>query len=85
MILVLFLYIEDFSYGEYIRTYQREYKNNGDGDGDGDGDRAENKTLEEEKEVDPLAGYVVYRQTTELMAMLESDGNIRIEDAVEGE
>ena len=62
IILVLFLYIEDFAYGKYIQRWKNCEE--GEGEGEGETKKKNNKSGMED------GGFVVYRQTTELANML---------------
>lgn len=64
IILVLFLYIEGFPYGSYLGDYCAEHGLCG---GSKEAQEAQQQKRVHQREAD---GYVVYRQTTELMAML---------------
>jgi hypothetical protein len=64
IILVLFLYIEGFPYGSYLGDYCAEHGLCG---GSNEAQEVQQQKRVQQREAD---GYVVYRQTTELMAML---------------
>jgi hypothetical protein len=80
MILVLFLYVEGFSYGEFIREYCRSHGCDGQGKVEG---TESSKLLapglgkKEAAKLRPSGddpnGFVVYRQTVELVEMLNRE------------
>ena len=68
-ILVLFLYIDQFSYGSYLQNYDKSNTREKDGEG-----KEDNSAIIKQPKVRPsgdtLGGFVVYKQTVELVGML---------------
>ena len=90
-ILVLFLYVENFHYGPYLRTYSGpdpgpdstlEIAHSENGVRYSDGENCAEEIEDKRSSGAEKGGYVVYRQTVDLVSMLEDSLEDSAEDSI---